>query len=99
MPFTKFGIGLKIEKNFKNKFGINKKNKINVKTKHLLIFKKEHSFLLTDTILFNNINANINFYKQIKCYKGNRHKNNYPVRGQRTHTNATKKIFKSKKFL
>ena len=34
------------------------------------------------------IRMNIKRLKDIKCYRGNRHKINLPVRGQRTKTNA-----------
>jgi ribosomal protein S13 len=34
------------------------------------------------------------FLSKIKTYKGVRHKLGYPVRGQRTHTNAKTKKFK-----
>ena len=34
------------------------------------------------------IQNDIAFLIKIKCYKGIRHKLHYPVRGQRTHTNA-----------
>lgn len=44
------------------------------------------------------IRMNIKRLKDIKCYKGMRHKSNLPVRGQRTKTNArTRK--RSKKTL
>ncbi len=34
------------------------------------------------------ISMNINRLKEIKCYRGIRHRKNLPVRGQRTKTNA-----------
>ena len=37
------------------------------------------------------INLNIKRLKEINCYKGERHKRNLPVRGQRTKTNARTK--------
>jgi small subunit ribosomal protein S13 len=40
------------------------------------------------------IKNNIIFLSKIKTYKGVRHKLGYPVRGQRTHTNAKTKKFK-----
>ncbi len=40
--------------------------------------------------------ANIQFLKEIRSYRGIRHKIRLPVRGQRTHTNA--KTTKKKKF-
>ena len=65
------------------------KDKLEIQNKKILLNRK----------LFENIKANITFLKTIKSFKGSRHRNNYPVRGQRTHTNATKKIFKRKRFL
>ena len=41
-----------------------------------------------------NIKESIIFLSKIKTYKGVRHKLGYPVRGQRTHTNAKTKKFK-----
>ena len=43
---------------------------------------KVGSFLLQD------ISERVQRYAKIRCYKGIRHKNKLPVRGQRTHTNA-----------
>ena len=34
------------------------------------------------------INQNVTRLRDIKCYRGLRHRNNLPVRGQRTRTNA-----------
>jgi small subunit ribosomal protein S13 len=100
MNFKRYGIGLSIENNFKKRYGINERTKTSLlKNKFQNIFKRKYTNLLIERKLFDNINENINFYKGIKNYRGTRHKNNYPVRGQRTHTNARKKIFKSKKFL
>jgi small subunit ribosomal protein S13 len=41
-----------------------------------------------DKMLKIKIKRVIDFYIQIKCYRGIRHKYKLPVRGQRTHTNA-----------
>jgi small subunit ribosomal protein S13 len=40
------------------------------------------------------IKENIIFLSKIKSYRGVRHKLGYPVRGQRTHTNAKTKKYK-----
>lgn len=40
------------------------------------------------------IKETISFLSKTKTYKGVRHKLGYPVRGQRTHTNAKTKKFK-----
>lgn len=100
MEFKQYGIGISRETIFKKKYGINQRVKLSfLETKFKNSFKRINRNILTERKLFDNINSNINFFKNIKCYRGIRHRNNYPVRGQRTHTNATKKIFKSKKFL
>jgi small subunit ribosomal protein S13 len=38
--------------------------------------------------LVKKVNAHVEHYKKINCYRGMRHKLGLPVRGQRTHTNA-----------
>lgn len=76
--YKMFGLNVKIQSSFiKNKI----KSKLLKITKNKTLSKK----------LYDNIDENVKFLKKIKSYKGIRHKNNYPVRGQRTHTNATKK--------
>jgi small subunit ribosomal protein S13 len=100
MLLKKYGIGTSTENNFKNKYGLNERIKPKfLKNNFKNLFLKSSVNLLTEKKLFENIKSNIAFYKNIKCYRGSRHKNNYPVRGQRTHTNAKKKLFKSKTFL
>lgn len=101
MPsLKKYGIGLKTELNFRKDFGINMRSKKPfIKTVLKNSFKRVSMSVLTEKKLFDSVNNNINFYKSIKCFRGSRHKNNYPVRGQRTHTNATPKKIKSKSFL
>ena len=42
----------------------------------------------TASLLQTIIKKRINTHISIKSYQGLRHKNGYPVRGQRTHTNA-----------
>lgn len=97
---TKYGIGTKTELKFKKEFGINVRSKnVYIKTVFKNSFKRINMSTLTEKKLYDSVNNNINFYKSIKCFRGSRHKNNYPVRGQRTHTNATPKNFKSKSFL
>ena len=79
------------------KYGINSRFPIE------LISKKVYNnvdFTLTKYINTKKLNQevrnNINFLKNIKNYRGFRHKNSLPVRGQRTRTNAKtiKKRFK-----
>ena len=40
------------------------------------------------SLLQKNVNENIKRYIKIRSYRGLRHRNSLPVRGQRTHTNA-----------
>ena len=100
MNFKKYGIGSNTENKFKLKYGINERSRTASLTKNMFnIFKYKNNKKLMERQLFDNINENINFYKTMKNFRGLRHKNYYPVRGQRTHTNARKKIIKTKNFL
>jgi small subunit ribosomal protein S13 len=63
---------------FASKFKRKHSSKLNQKIKNLLIGKK----------LKNKIKEIVNFSIVIKTFRGMRHKLRYPVRGQRTHTNA-----------
>jgi len=62
------------------------------------MFKYKNRRLLTEKKLFEYRNSNIDFLKSVKCYRGMRHKARLPVRGQRTHTNASKKVFKRRRY-
>ena len=44
--------------------------------------------LVIEKLLKKEVSDNINFLKKISCYRGNRHKNKLPVRGQRSKTNS-----------
>ena len=95
----KYGLGDTRITLFKKKFGLNHRiKKVNFKRKLKPYFQKMNSRLLLNRKLFENVKLNIISLITLKSYKGLRHKNYYPVRGQRTHTNATKKVFKRKKF-
>lgn len=84
------GIGKKTILNFKKKLGLNTRKKNEyvgnytgiVRTKKLIKLYKISSIL--NLIQKKRINHLIN----LRSFKGLRHKNKYPVRGQRTHTNA-----------
>lgn len=78
---------------FSKKVGVNiNKNLKNLKSSllkgfdHYLFLCKKNRWSLDST------KENILFLKTIRSYKGSRHWNNYPARGQRTHTNASKKF-------
>ena len=63
----------------------------------LIRIKKLLRVQKTGVLLQTIIKKRINNFILIKNYKGMRHKKGYPVRGQRTHTNAKtqKKLFKN----
>ena len=74
---------------FKSKIGINKRIKCSF-LKQIYVSQFEtlsHKFFLGKE-LKKRVQNNISFLVKIKCYKGVRHQLKYPVRGQRTHTNA-----------
>lgn len=100
MTFKKYGLGKSTELKFKLRYGINLKNKnLFLKNNIKTIFNRLNCRILTGKKLFRRVNKDIDFQKNvIKSYLGTRHRKNYPVRGQRTHTNATKKVFKKKNF-
>lgn len=85
----KFGIGVKKKISLRKIFGLNirkKPRKVKIKQKNLIrkiLFKNKIGKQLK--IKIQNI---IKFYVELKSYKGLRHKYKYPVRGQRTRTNA-----------
>ncbi len=94
---TIYGIGPKRIKEITNNLCINpnirfyklKITQISKICKYITTNYKVGSFLQKE------IKENIKRFVKIKSYKGMRHKNSLPVRGQRTHTNAqTQKKFK-----
>lgn len=92
-----FGIGIKKRKSLRKIFGLNirkKPRKLKIKQKNLI--KKILSKNKLGKQLKLEIQKRIEFYIEIKSYKGMRHKFKYPVRGQRTRTNA--KTIKKKNF-
>jgi len=86
-------------KTFKTKFSILKKIGLNfklysfkIKKNHFLFINKVNKYIIENKKYLKQINS---FYFTIKNYKNYRNQFGYPVRGQRTHTNAkTKKKFK-----
>lgn len=81
---------------FSKKYGLNIRNSNMsvISSKIEILFNQRLRNKITGRQLFEYTKSNIAFLKTIKSYRGLRHKNKYPVRGQRTHTNATKKNFK-----
>lgn len=100
MNFKKYGIGETTEFQFKTKYGVNLKSKTSFLTnKFKTTFNCLNKDRLIERKLFENVKNNIKYYKEIKSFRGIRHVKGLPVRGQRTHTNATKKVAKQKFFL
>ncbi len=81
---TRLGVNSRLDYNYIKEKRFNQLNTIVNKT---LVGKK----------LQDSIRENISFIKNIKTYKGLRHKSSLPVRGQRTHTNAKTCKKKSRK--
>ncbi len=84
------GIGLNTIYSIKSLLGVNlkKQSQFNVSSNSLIHIKKYLRIKKTASLLQLLIKKNILNHINIKSYKGLRHKNNYPVHGQRTHTNA-----------
>jgi len=84
------GLGDKSIMNIRAIFGINikKKSSFTIPYINTLRIKKFLRVKKTDILLQTLIKKRINNHILIKSYLGLRHKNSYPVRGQRTHTNA-----------
>jgi small subunit ribosomal protein S13 len=84
------GIGFSTLYNIRSLFGINIKNstKFDVPYNGILRIKKYLRIQKTGSLLQTLIRKRINNFISIKSYKGLRHKNGYPIHGQRTHTNA-----------
>lgn len=100
MNFKKYGLGATTDINFRKNYGVNVRNqKFFLKNTLKTVFKRVNVKKLTEKALLSNIKKNISFYKNLKNYRGLRHRKGYPVRGQRTHTNATPKVFKKKVFV
>ena len=95
-----YGIGLKKYNLICNLIGLNTRmhkayvnNKINEKKKFLI-----NKYTFNSTLKFK-IKEIIEQYKNLKNYRGIRHFLHYPVRGQRTHTNAKTVRRKKKKLI
>ncbi len=84
------GVGLNTVSNLRYLFGVNikKKSEFNLPYTGILRIKKFLRVKKTTTLLQTIVKKRITKKLSIKSYKGLRHKNSYPVRGQRTHTNA-----------
>jgi small subunit ribosomal protein S13 len=86
---SNFGIGIKKKILLRKIFGLNirkKPRKLKIRQKNQLQKIINKSIIGKELKL--NIKKIINFYIELKSYKGMRHKYKYPIRGQRTRTNA-----------
>jgi small subunit ribosomal protein S13 len=93
-----FGIGVKKVNQIFSYNGLNKRlQPINLKKDHTVLINNQIFGLKTGKQLQHEIKEFIEFAVKSQSYKGIRHKLRYPVRGQRTHTNAktTKKLYLS----
>jgi small subunit ribosomal protein S13 len=91
------GIGNNLIKKIYKKIGINTKlNKLLIKNNYLNYLNLNINKYTFNNLLLKKIKISIDFYIKLKNYRGIRHFYKYPVRGQRTHTNAktTKKLKK-----
>lgn len=84
-----FGIALKTKQLYFNQFGINNRiNLLNITDKKINKINKKLNLIVKGKKLIFTINKHIAFYKKLYNYRGIRHKQLKPVRGQRTKTNA-----------
>ena len=84
------GIGKKATLLICSKLGIGARKRFNEldQTYQMRIRKQiERHYIITND-MYKEMNKNINNLLMIKCFRGYRHLNNQPVRGQRSHSNA-----------
>ena len=87
-----FGINKNLNLKTYKKFGLNiKTNKIFLNSKQKKVIRKTFKKNFFGKLLKQKIKNRINFLIKNKTFKGMRHKNKYPARGQRTRTNAKTK--------
>ena len=94
-----YGISIKSSKTFCKKLGFCENLKVAYLSESQI--KKLHKLIDSSNLLLNNdlisaTHSNLKLAVKIKSYKGLRRLKGFPVRGQRTHTNANsaKKMFK-----
>lgn len=86
---NKTGLGFTSFKKVYNKIGLNsKRNNIAIKFKHQKKLNKFFQTVSYSQTLKSKMKRSVGFYLKIRNYRGIRHLYNFPVRGQRTHTNA-----------
>jgi len=86
-----FGLGFSKKNLLSKKFGLNSRKKPrklkNIQKNKISKFLSKNNKILGKKLKIK-IKKRIEFYINMKNYKGMRHKFKYPVRGQRTRTNA-----------
>ena len=85
-----YGIGPKIADAICTKVKLEKSKRVNQLTDDEVLKIREiiDSDYIVEGNLRRNISLNIKRLTDLGCYRGLRHRNKLPVRGQRTHTNA-----------
>ena len=86
-----YGIGLTTSKKILAETGVNPDTRVNDLTEDELSKLRDYiqANLTTEGDLHREVSQNIKRLMEIGCYRGLRHRRGLPVRGQRTHTNAS----------
>ena len=85
-----FGIGKKFSNDICESVNIDKNKRVNSLTEDEIIKIREciDKNFVVEGDLRRSVSSNIKRLTDLGCYRGLRHRNKLPVRGQRTHTNA-----------
>ncbi|MEL0246409.1 MAG: 30S ribosomal protein S13 [Alphaproteobacteria bacterium] len=85
-----FGIGNKFSNDICTTVQIDKNKRVNSLTEDEIIKIREciDKNYIVEGDLRRSVSSNIKRLTDLGCYRGLRHRNKLPVRGQRTHTNA-----------
>ncbi len=85
-----FGIGKKFSNDICESVKIDKNKRVNSLTEDEIIKIREciDKNYVVEGDLRRSVSSNIKRLTDLGCYRGLRHRNKLPVRGQRTHTNA-----------
>ena len=86
-----YGIGLTTSKKILAETGINPDTRTNDLTEEDLVKLRDYiqNNIKVEGDLHREVSQNIKRLMEIGCYRGLRHRKGLPVRGQRTHTNAS----------
>ena len=92
-----FGIGFKFSKIICESVNVDKNKRVNQLNESEVIKIREYidSNFSVEGDLRRQVSSNIKRLTDLGCYRGLRHRNKLPVRGQRTHTNARTRKGKS----